>query len=207
MTLDVTTLTGLAFIIIILVPSLAGLGMVAYLGIKFVPTSVKQMQQLTDNNAQLTKIAQQNADQFTSTTATLANITPELEKQTKAIERGNELILTQGIDFRAYQTLVSDNLSHHTTQIEANTGKVEAALQSVVRLETTLAALPTLIVEAIQNELECQTVLNEFRSLKMEVTRAMFNQQKATGTFPAVPSTNQAVSNPVPPSIPNTSTP
>lgn len=198
MTLDATTLTGVSFFIIILVPSFIAIGVISYLAIRFVPTMVKQMQQLTDNNAQLTKIAQQNATQFASTQSTLAAITPELVKQTHAIEDGNALIVTQGIDFRSYQTLVSDNLSHYGTQIDANTAKVDAALANVAQLQLTLAQLPAQIVLAVQNELDCESVLNEFRALRAEVTRAMFQQQRATGTFPSVPATTPTPSTPTP---------
>lgn len=195
-----TLIAQIAFVVIIIIPALITVGLLVVVAWRFIPMMVKQMQQLIDNNAQLTKIAKQNADQFQTTQTTLASITPELVKQTKAIEAGNSLILTQGIDFRSYQTLVSDNLSHHTSQIDANTEKVNMAIASMSQLEITLANLPAQIVLAIQGELDCEKVLNEFRNLRTEVTRVMFQQQRSTGTFPAVPTPQP--STPIPSNTP-----
>jgi len=191
MTIDQTLfLTQIAFIVIIAIPSIVTIAVMVGVAWRFLPVMVKQMQQLVDNNAQLTKIAKQNADQNSDTQQVLAGIQPELVKQTKAIEAGNTLISTQGIDFRSYQTLISDGMSNHTTQIEANTAKLEAYAASISLLQTTLAALPAQIVQAIQDEFTCETILNEFKNLRTEVSRAMFQQQRSTGSFPVVPPTN-----------------
>ncbi len=190
MTADQTLfLTQIAFVMIIAVPSVVTIGVLVFVAWRFIPIMIRQMQQLIDNNKQLTKIAEQNADQIKTTETTLASITPELVKQTTAIEQGNALIMSQGIDFRSYQTLVSDNLSNHSTQIEANTA-------SISELQMALADLPSQIIKAIKDEMTCETILNEFRNLRNEVSRAVFAQRRSTGTFPLVPSTQSEVAKP-----------
>lgn len=186
---QVLQITQIAFVIILFIPSLITIAVLIVAAWKFLPVMVRQVQQLIDNNAQLAKIAKQNADQIATTEKTLANITPELVKQTQAIEAGNALILTQGIDFRSYQTLVSDSMSHTTTQVELNTLEIKTQNLKLIALEVALVALPSQIVEAIQDKFTCEAILGEFQTLRNEVTRAMFQQQRATGTFPVVPST------------------
>ena len=173
-------LTQVVFVVIIAIPSIVTIAVLVFVAVRFIPIMIRQMQQLVDNNAQLTKIAAQNADQNKATEITLSTITPELVRQTAAIETGNALIMTQGIDFRSYQTLVSDNLSNHSAQIETNTA-------SISELQSALADLPSQIVKAIKDEITCETILNEFRNLRNEVSRAVFAQHRSTGTFPTVP--------------------
>jgi len=175
MTADqILQITQIAFVIILFIPSLITIGVLIVVAWKFLPVMVKQVQQLIDNNAQLTKIAKQNADQFSTTEKTLAGITPELERQTKAIEAGNSLILTQGIDFRSYQTLVSDNMSNHSAQIEA--------------LKTAFDALPQRVLAAIDDSPKCQSILKEIQALRYEVGQVLNQQQakRATGTMAKV---------------------
>jgi predicted PurR-regulated permease PerM len=175
---QILQITQIAFVIILFIPSLITIAVLIIVAYKFLPVMVRQVQQLIDNNSQLTKIAKQNADQIATTEQTMSGIKPELEKQTQAIEKGNSLILTQGIDFRSYQTLVSDNMSNHSSQIEA--------------LKKAFDSLPQQVVAAIDDTLKCQGILKEIQALRYEVGLVLNQQQskKATGTFPIAPPNN-----------------
>lgn len=175
-------LTQVAFVVVIAIPSVITIGVLVYIAWRFIPIMIRQMQHLIDNNSKLTEIAKQNADQIKATEDVLASIKPELVRQTNAIEAQTIEIKTQSIDFRSYQTLISDGLSNHSAQIESNTARVSS-------LELAMAALPAQILEAIRDELACTKILAEFQALRNEVTRAVFQQTKVTGTFPVVPNT------------------
>jgi len=191
--------TQITFVAIILIPAFVFLGAVVFVLWKILPVFIRQTQQLIDNNTELRKIAQQNADQIKTAetalqenTEALQKIQPELVRQTNAIENTNFEIKSQSLDFRNYQTLVSDGLSNHTSQIEANT-------KSIAELQTTFSTLPDQIVKAVRDELACQTILQEFQALRSEVTRIIRAQQdvRITGTLPVtnpttVPPTNKS---------------
>src|SRR5262245_18893595 len=81
-----TQLAQFAFIAILIVPSLIILGVMSAIAWMVVPRMLKQGQQLVDNNAQLTKIVQQNSNQIATAESALKEIPPALEKQTLAFE-------------------------------------------------------------------------------------------------------------------------
>lgn len=171
-----TQITQIVFIALLLVPSLITLGGVIYAAVIVMPALLKQGQQLIDNNTNLTKATE-------NTEKSLAGITPELVKQTNSIDKVVVEIRSQSLDFRNYQTLVSDGLTNHDAKIDANTLRL-------TKLELAFADLPKQIIAEIKDEFTCETILKEFQSLRAEVTRAIFQQQKtSTGTFPAVPKT------------------
>ncbi len=169
-----TQITQIIFLALLFIPSLIVLGGVVYASAVVMPALLKQGQQLIDNNSQLTKVTGE-------TEKALAGITPELIKQTNSIDKVVVEIRSQTLDFRNYQTLVSDNMSNHDAKIDANTLRL-------TKLELAFADLPKQIIAEIKDEFTCETILKEFQSLRAEVTRALFQQQKtATGTFPSVP--------------------
>lgn len=196
--------TILVFLAIILIPSLIALGGVIYVSTQLVPVFKRQSQQLIDNNTELTKLTRQNTDVAKQNADGLNSIKTELVKQTGAIENQTTQITTQGIDFRAYQTLVSDELDNYRNQIETNT----SAIKDLYNL---MEQMPQKIILGIQDKLTCNTVLAEFQVLRGEITRAMFQQQtRSTGTFPvAVPSTSKPAEVPTLPTetAPKPSTP
>ena len=182
------------FIALLSIPSLIVLGGVVYVSIIVMPTVLRQMQQLMDNNKQLTNIAQQNADQVKTTEASLASITPELvkqtnsiDKQTNKIEDTNLEIKGQRVDLKNYNTLVIDTVSNHAAHMEANTvmmAKFEAAM---VKFDMTMNGLPEQIRIMISDQIQCDDVLRSFNSLENYVKQIIFQQQRKTGTHPIVP--------------------
>lgn len=193
-----TQLAQLVFIALIFLPCLVILAALVYFSVRVMPVVLRLVQRLSDNNEELTKLtkagAEQNAGQMNRLNSGLDGLTSELVKQTVAINTTNTVLTTQGIDFRNYQTLVSDGLSNHGMQIEANTTKLAA-------LELSLSTLPEKIVEVIRDEAIFAPILVEFQKLRNEVNRAMFQQSaRITGTHPIVP-----VNTPPPPLPPTPS--
>lgn len=156
-------------------------GCVIFLAYKFGSPVVSQYQQQLDTNKRLTDIAEQNTKQVAIQQVAMEVQTAEMKKQTLAIDAQTVEIKTQSMDFRNYQTLVSDNMSAHDLKIEANT----ANILSLVALFDTL---PQKIIEAIIDEMSCKAVLKEFQALRYEVTNVLSQMQakrvKDTGTFP-----------------------
>lgn len=180
-----TQITQIIFLALLFIPSLIVLGGVIYASVVVMPALLKQGQQLIDNNTNLTKVTE-------NTEKSLASITPELVKQTNSIDKVVVEIRSQSLDFRSYQTLVSDGLSNHTTQVEANTIKLEANTAMLQKFETTINALPEQIRLMIDDKLACAGVEQAIRALRSEVIQLMTQQQlaKSTGTHPIVVPTN-----------------
>lgn len=164
------------FVGMLIFPSFIVLGGVAYVSIRVMPKVLRMAQQLIDNNTQLAKIAKENADG-------LGGLKSELQKQTSAIEQQTGQFKAQGFDFKSYQSLVNDGMHDHSERIEANSSKIEANTNSISVLKQTLEAMPQLIIASIKDEIKVGTLLNEFQSLRSEVTKVMFQQQaRETGT-------------------------
>lgn len=181
--------TQIIFMALLAVPSIIVLAGVIYVSATVMPIVLKQAQRLIDNNTQLTKIAEQNANG-------LGSLTSELQRQTSAIELQTTEIKTQGFDFKSYQSLVNEGLQNQDLIISANTTSVIALR---VTLETFSETFPRLIVSAIKDELQCSTLLSEFQALRSEVSRAVFQQQaRSTGTMKTVT---------LPPPLPDTPAP
>lgn len=190
----------IVFIALLVIPSLIVLGGVFYISIVGMPAVLKLAQQLIDNNKKLTEIAKQNVDQIKVTENSLGSITPELVKQTNAIDTQTIEIKGQRIDLKNYNTLVIDTVANHATHMEANTvmmAKFEAAM---IKFDTTMNGLPEQIRTMISDQIQCDDVLRSFNSLESYVKQIIFQQQrKSTGQFPAVPS-----STPTPTQTPST---
>lgn len=199
MTLD--QVTQVTFIALIFIPALIILGGVIYACVVVMPTALRQIQQLIDNNTQLTKITKESAEGFGGMKAELVKQTTAIEKQSITVENTNEAIKTQGIDFRSYQTLMSDGFKNFEDSLG---GKVEANTTAIRALQKDLEAMPLRIILAIKDEPTCAKILAEFQSLRSEIARASFQQQtRATGSFPvSVPSTSTPTQTPPPPSLP-----
>ena len=160
---------------------------------KFAPIVLKQIQQLIDNNTQLTKIAEQNSNQVTLTEQAIQKNTSEMAKQTSAIEAQTTEIKTQSLDFRSYQILVSDGLANHSSQVESNTARVDANTAMLERFEKTLNELPEQLRVLIDDKLKCSGIETSIQALRDEVVQLVAQQTKrATNT-------NAAVSNETPP--------
>lgn len=173
---QILQITQIAFVLILFIPSLVTVGVLIVVAYKFLPVMIRQVQQLIDNNTQLTKIADQNAKQVSVQQLAVEQQTIEMKKQTVAIDAQTTEIRTQTLDFRNYQTLVSDSIDNHTTQIEV--------------LQTTMANLPQQVIDAIEDRLKCAGILQEIQALRYEVSQVL-SQQKAkratgTGTIPVV---------------------
>lgn len=182
-------ITQLLFLALLVVPSLVVLGGVVYISATVMPIIIKQAQQLIDNNTQLAKIAKQSADG-------IGGMNIELHRQTAAIEQQTLEIKTQGFESKSYQSLLVDGMHNHDARIEANTTSI-AALR--LTLEQFSQNFPRLVVEAIKDELQCNTLLSEFQALRSEVSRAVFQQQaRSTGTM------NKVI---LPPPLPDTPLP
>lgn len=199
----------IVFIFLLMIPSLITLGGVMYLTVKITPVALRTVQKLSDNNEELTKISKQNSEQIGSLKGGLSDLkngiggmTSELVKQTAGIEGLTKQNRTQGIDFRAYQTLVSDGMRNTEEKVEANT----AAIKQLYNL---LEQMPQQIILGISDKLSCTTVLAEFQVLRGEITRAMFQQSsRKTGSFSTVPSSAAPASTPaLPPETKETNTP
>jgi len=159
-------------------------GSVIYIAFKFAPIILKQIQQQIDTNQRLTDIADQNTKQVTLNQQSVEKQTVEMSKQTVAIDAQTTEIKAQSLDFRNYQTLVSDNLSTHTTQIEANTA-------SITSLRQAIDDLPKQVIAAVTDKLACEGILKEIQALRYEVSQVLIQQGKrATGSIQAVTSTN-----------------
>ncbi len=169
-------------VVIVAILALIIVGSVIFVIWKFVPIILKQVQQLIDNNSKLTNIAAQNADQAKLSELALEKNTSELVRQTNAIENTNIEIKSQSLDFRNYQTLVSDGLNNHTNQIEANTA-------IIAKFEATMVALPEQIRVMIDDRMKCEGLEQLIRALRTEVVQALSQQTltKRTGTQPVVP--------------------
>jgi hypothetical protein len=167
-----TLIAQIVFITVIVIPSITVTGVGVIIAIKVLPVMLRQAQQLIDNNTKLTRIAEQNETALNANTA-------ELVRQTIAIEKQTETVQTQSADFKSYQSLVNDGLTNYGIQIEANTA-------AIATLHMMLNNLPALIVSAIQDKLTCDKVLVEVQSLRTEVSKAVQQQVRSTGTTPAV---------------------
>lgn len=175
-----TLISQVAFIGVIIVPTMIVTGVGVYVAIKVMPVLLKQAQQLIDNNTKLTKIAADNALALNANTV-------ELVKQTSSIEKQTESVQQQSVDFKSYQSLVNDGLSNYGVQLDANTASIASNTAAITMLQTMFSNLPNLIVTAIQDKLTCDKVLTEVQSLRAEFTSAITQQQKrSTETLPAV---------------------
>lgn len=155
---------------------------------KFGPIAFRQMQQLIDNNTKQTEISQQNANQIQTFGSALSNITPELVKQTTAIESQTSEIKIQRLDIRNYTTLMNDTVKNHSAQIEANTARLENYSMTLARFEATINALPDQIRAMINDQIKCTDIENAIRALRMEVIQIASQQNKRiTATLPLVP--------------------
>ena len=195
---QVLQLAQIAFVAILFVPSIVVIAIMIIVAWRVVPIVVRQSQQLIDNNAKLTKIVEQNEIKVAAIDKSLDDLTgilPELTKQTTALGVQTNEIRTQTLDFRSYQTLVSDNMSHHTAQLENNTAKTEANTAEVqantaiiMALKAAMDVLPGTLIAAVQDELSCAALLREFQAFRFEVTQILSKQFRVeTGTFPKVP--------------------
>jgi hypothetical protein len=193
---QVTQLALILIAAILVIPSFITLGGLVYLSTRVVPAQLKQSQQLSDNNKELTTIAKQNAAQIASVEETLNKIKPALEEQTAAfegaIDKQTNEYKAQGFDFKSYQSLLNDSMSLHTNAIEVNANKTEANTASISALksafETFANQFPQLLKDAlIKDQFQHDALLSEFRLLRSDFSRAVFQQQaRITSTIPAV---------------------
>ena len=142
---------------------------VVFLVLKFGPGLYDLFKQQSDTNrqnadtaAKLTQIVQQNAEQSQLAFKSVDNNTIEMAKQTAAIEKQTSVIELQRIDQSAYQTLVSDNLSAHSTQVEANT-------REIAELKKSIDALTGQITEMLNKRDDCADVAGKVDELKEKV--------------------------------------
>lgn len=94
-----------------------------------------------------------------------ANIA-ELQKQTSVIQDQTHVIEVQNLNHNSYQTLVSDNLAAHTTQIDANTATI-LALKTDMTLR--FDHLSEQIEELMKDRSDCVGFKSEWKAFKDEV--------------------------------------
>lgn len=182
-----TQVAQLAFLAVIIVPCFVVIAVGIFVSVRVLPVMLRQAQQLIDNNSKLTKIAEQNANQFKSNEITLAGIIPELKKQTEVIQSGNNEIRNQSLDFRNYQTLVSDNMSAHAQQLDVNNAKLDANTEVLRRFEATINALPEVLRALIEDKIKCAGIEQSIQALRYEVQQVIAQQAKrSTGTIPVI---------------------
>lgn len=141
---------------------------VIYVAWKFAPVIFKQVQQQIETNAKLTEIVGQNSEQAKLNQETLAKNNDELVKQTASIDKLVTTTSLQGIDFKAYQTLVSGNMSNHT--------------QEIVQLRASIDALPEQVKQIVQDTIICSTVETIITSFRDEIITIIQNAQIKTAT-------------------------
>lgn len=93
------------------------------------------------------------------------------DQQTASIEAQTSVVSAQSLDFRNYQTLVSDGLSNHSTQVENNTAVVAA-------LKVSIDALNIQIREVLQDTLACASIELSINRLRDEVSDFLDKQSK-----------------------------
>jgi len=178
--------------IIAVIVAVVGIGFLVW---KFAPVIFKQIQQQIENNKQQTQINEQQAailERLTShsekSEQTAEDNKLELVKQTSALNKIIDITQVQNIDFKAYQTLVSDNMANHSSQVAANTEKIGILNEKFDTISANIELLSNQIRAILEDKVACASIEETLRTLKDEFTRFVAEQSKrGTGTFPIVP--------------------
>lgn len=159
---------------------------------RFAPILISLYKQQAETNSKLTQIVGQNSKQAELAMASVDSNTGEMVKQTAAINNQTSVIEGQGHDLRAYQTLVSDNLSAHTEQITTNTANIAELKTSVNSNTESIAALTEQIkalVDKLDDKAACAEAEERMRQFRDEIVELVTKQhdKRATSELAIVP--------------------
>lgn len=170
---------------LVIIVALIALFIVLLVGVtiwKVSPAIINLFKQLADNNSKLTDLSGQNSEQLRLVKETVQKNTDEMSRQTSAIEIQTVEIKTQSLDFRSYQTLVSDNLAAHTAQINANT-------TNIIDLKTSIDSLSEQIRTLIEDKIICASIVEAISKVREDVIIAIQQQKIATGNHATIEAT------------------
>jgi hypothetical protein len=154
------------------------LGLLIVIGIgvlisKFGPMLYRLFKEQADTTARLTTLAEQNKVQSQVTITSIAENTVELKEQTAAIK-------LQGLDFRNYQTLVSDTMSDNSERMAQTTAEIKI-------LRISIESLGQQIKDMLDDPPLCAHVEELFKTLKNEVLELIVAHQIKRATQEAKP--------------------
>lgn len=170
---------------LVIIVALIALFIVLLVGVtiwKVSPAIINLFKQLADNNSKLTDLSGQNSEQLRLVKETVQKNTDEMSRQTSAIEIQTVEIKTQSLNFRSYQTLVSDNLAAHTAQINANT-------TNIIDLKTSIDSLSEQIRTLIEDKIICASIVEAISKVREDVIIAIQQQKIATGNHATIEAT------------------
>lgn len=168
----INTLIVIAVIIALLI--LGGTGFLIY---RFLPQIFKQIQQQIDTNSKLTQLVEANKTQTEMAFGSIKSNTEAQKEQTRAILEQTSAIKTQDLDFRHYQTLVSDSLANQSTQIAS-------VVSQLAELSVVVEDVVTSIRRLVEKPSDCATAEEIATALRTEILS--ISQKRATSEIKPV---------------------
>jgi predicted PurR-regulated permease PerM len=129
---------------------------------RFMPIILKQIQQLIDNNTQLTKLAERNADAAEKAQQTADTDAGELVKQTGLLTSTVTLLS----DFKNFQKLNNDQVADIGTKVETLSKSVEQNTESIAESIEIIKRVETKIDELTLKHLDCIDLKADIAALR-----------------------------------------
>lgn len=172
--------------IIAVIVAVLGIGVLIW---KFAPVLFTQIKQTIENSRQQTEINKQQASILERLTAhseksekTAEDNNAELVKQTIVLNQLNDATKVQNIDFKAYQTLVSDNMANHSSQVAANTEKIGVMAESIDGIKESIEDLSNQIRAILENHVDIVGLEEIVKKLSTDFTAFLITMQSKNVT-------------------------